>query len=56
MLPDPDDGDLIDKKSTKIIQSIVGTMLYYDRSVDPMVLRAINEILRVQSKQTKDIK
>ena len=44
MAPDPDDSKIIDKKSTKIIQSIVGTMLYFSRSVDPTILQAINEI------------
>ena len=28
------------------------TMLYYNRLVDPMMLRAINETLRVQAKPT----
>ena len=54
MEPDPDKSDLLDKIYTKRIQSIVGTMLYYARSVDPMMLRAINEILRVQSQPTRD--
>ena len=31
-------------------------MLYYARSVGPTMLRAINEILRVQSNPTKDTK
>ena len=48
MAPDPDESDLLKKKSTKRIQSIVGTMIYYARSVDPTMLRAINEISRVQ--------
>ena len=56
MAPEPDNIDLLDKKSTKRIQSIVGTMLYYARSVDPKMLREINEILRVQSKPTRDTK
>ena len=30
MEPDPDDMDLPDKNSTKIIQSIVGTGIYYE--------------------------
>ena len=54
MAPDPDNSKLIDKKTTKIIQSTVVTMIYYARSVDPTMLRAINEILRVQSKPTRD--
>ena len=56
MTPYPNESDILDKNSTKIIQSIVGTMLYYAQSVDPMMLRAINEILRVQSRPTRDTK
>ena len=48
MAPDPDDIEFIDKKATKRIQSIVETMLYYAWSVDPNILRSINEISRVQ--------
>ena len=54
MAPYPDDSDILDKKSTKIIQYIVGNMLYYDRSVDPTMLRAINETSQFQSKPTRD--
>ena len=54
MAPYPDNSNLLDKKSTKIIHSIVGMMLYYSRSVDPTMLQAINEISRVQSKITRD--
>ena len=54
MAPDPDDRYLLEKKSTKIIQYIVGNILYYARSVDPTMLRAIDEISRVQSKPTRD--
>ena len=41
---DPYNSDLLDKKSTKVIQSIVVTMLYYSQLVDPMIPQAINEI------------
>ena len=54
MAPDPDNSDIIDNKYTKRIQYIVGTMLYYARSVDTAMLRAINEILQVYSKPTRD--
>ena len=54
MAPDPEKSDLLNKKATKIIQSIVGTMLYYARSVNPTMIRAINEISRVQSRPTQD--
>ena len=52
MAPDIDKSNLLDKRSTNIIQSIVGTVLYYSRSVFPTMLQAINEILRVQSRPT----
>ena len=56
MAPDPDKINILDKKFTKRIQSIVGTMLYYSCSVYPTMLQSINEIPRVQSKPTKDTK
>ena len=54
MAPYPDDKYLLENKSTKRIQYIVGTMLYYTQSVYPTMLQAINEISRVQSKPTRD--
>ena len=54
MAPDPDNSKLLDKKFTTRIQYIVGIMLYYAWSVDPTMLRAINEIFQVQSKPTRD--
>ena len=49
MAPDPDNIDLIDKKATKRMNSIVETMIFYARSVDPLMMPEIDEILRVQS-------
>ena len=54
MASDPDESNILDKNSTNRIQSIVGTMLYYARSLYPTILRSINEILRVQSQPTQD--
>ena len=54
MAPDPDKSDLLDKNSIKIIQSVVGTMLYYVQSLDPTMIQSINEISRVQSWPTRD--
>ena len=54
MAPDPDESDILDKNDTKIIQYIVGTMLYYARPVYPTMTQASNEILRVQSRPTRD--
>ena len=42
MAPDPDYSELIDNKSTKIIQSVVGTMLYYTQSVHPKMIQEIS--------------
>ena len=42
MSPDPDYSELIDNKSTKIIQSVVGTMLYYIQSVHPKMIQEIS--------------
>ena len=54
MAPDPYKSNIIDTNSTKRIQSIVGNILYYARSVDPTILREINEIPRVQSRPIRD--
>ena len=56
MAPDPDEINLLVKKATKIIQSILGTVLYYSQSVDTTILQVINEILQVQSRPTRDTK
>ena len=39
MALDTDESNLLDKNSTKSIQSILGTMIYYALSVDPTMLR-----------------
>ena len=54
MATDPDEIDILDKKATNRIHSIVGTMLYYSWLVDPTMLRAINEISQVQSRPTRE--
>jgi len=46
----PDATTLIDKKETKNIQSIVGALLYYGRSIDNTILPALNDIFMFQSK------
>ena len=56
MAPYPGESNLLDKKITKRIQSIVRTILYYARLVYPTMLRAINAILRLQSQPTRDTK
>ena len=54
MAPDTDESDILDRNSTKIIQYIAETMIYYARSVDPTMLWAINENFRLQSWSTRD--
>ena len=51
MAPDTYERNILDKKAINRIHSIVSTMLYYAQKVDPTMPRAINEILRVQSRQ-----
>ena len=54
MAPDRDERNILDNNSTKIVQSILGTMFYYKRSLDPTMLWERNKILRVQSRPTRD--
>ena len=49
-----DDSTLLDEKSTKRIQGIIGSLLYYARAIDNTMLTAINEISAVQSKPTEN--
>ena len=53
MAPYLDDRKILDKKSIKRIQSIVGTMPYYSRSFDTTIIQSINETSQVQSKTTR---
>ena len=48
-----DDTPLLDTKTTKRIQGIIGSLLYYARAIDNTMLTAINEISAVQSKPTE---
>ena len=54
MAPDPDESNILDKKATKRIHSIVGTMIYYARSVYPTMLKAIKFFSQLQSRPTRD--
>ena len=54
MAPDPESSELLDQKGTKLIQTVVGIFLYYARALDPTMLRALNEISRIQARPTKD--
>ena len=52
----PDTTTPLDPKETKRIQSIVGALLYYARSIDNTILPALNDISMFQSKPTQKIK
>ena len=51
-----DTTPLLDKKETTRIQSIVGALLYYGRSIDNTILPALNDIAMFQSKPTEHIR
>ena len=48
-----DDSPPVDAKATKRIQGIIGSLLYYARTIDNTMLTAINEISAVQAKPTQ---
>ena len=54
MAPEPDSIEFIYQQGIKFIQTVVGIFLYYARALDPTMLRALNEISRVQARPTKD--
>ena len=54
MAPYPDSSELLDQQGINFIQTVVGIFLYYARALDPTMLRALNEISRVQARPTKD--
>lgn len=45
----PDTPPLLDEAGKKYVQSVVGSMLYYSRAVDPTMLPALNEIATSQA-------
>ena len=48
-----DNSPPVDKTTTKCIQGIIGSLLYYARTIDNTMLTAINEISAVQVKPTE---
>jgi hypothetical protein len=50
-----DDSGLLSSADAKIVQKIVGSMLYYARAVDPTMLPATNAIASEQAVPTKDV-
>ena len=53
LTPLPDDSHLLDPKDTKRVQSIVGALLYYGRSLDNTILPALNDIAMYQACPTQ---
>ena len=49
---DNSDLPILPLKQIRHVQTVVGSLLYYSRAVDPTMLVAINEIAAVQSKTT----
>jgi hypothetical protein len=49
----PDSSAILDLKSIRRIQGIVGSLLFYGRAIDNTMLTAINEISGVQNKATQ---
>jgi hypothetical protein len=51
-----DDAPKLDKQGIRLVQSIVGSLLYYARAVDPTMLPALNDIGSEQSAATTKTK
>ena len=52
----PDETQIFSKKNATFVQYIVGSFLYYGRSIDVTILPKLNEISLQQYKPTKNIK
>ena len=50
----PDSTTPTDKKETRRVQSVADTFLYYSRAIDPTMIVALNNIVSVQAKPTKN--
>ena len=53
--PEPDKTPLLNATQKKKVQSIVGSLLYYARAIDPSILPALNEISTEQAAPTENI-
>ena len=51
---EPDTLPILHPTGIKYVQSVVGSLLYYSRAVDPTMLPALNEISAVQASPTED--
>ena len=56
MVVDQDTSPKLSASETKVIESIVGSFLYYGRAVDQIILTALNEVGMQQSKSTRQKK
>ena len=54
--PDPDTTPKLDKKETKYIQGVVGSLLYYARAIESPMFPALNEIATTQAQPTEHTK
>ena len=50
----PDQSERLDTKGQRLIQSIVGTFLYYGRALDNTILCSLNDIGTQQASPTKN--
>jgi hypothetical protein len=50
-----DVSDVLNKDEIKLLQEIIGTLLFYARAVDYTMLTAVNHVSSLQSKPTKDV-
>jgi hypothetical protein len=49
-----DDSELASEDDQKLLQSVVGTLLYYSRAVDPSICTAVHELGSIQSKPSQN--
>ena len=56
MDPDPDSSEFLDQKGIKFIQTVFVIFLDSARALDPTMLRALNEISRIQARPKKNVK
>ena len=52
ILPEKAPAEELDEHNKKILQKIVGKLLYHARSIDTTMLMALNSLVEVQTKQT----
>ena len=51
MLPEKSPAEELDEYNQKILQKIVGKLIYYARAIDPKMLMALNSLAAVQTKR-----